>query len=536
MRYCLLILSLFLGSLALPALAQETCRTLSRECVEGPETRTINGKDFFRECWRYEEEQYCETGEYTDTCQGISGSCEQTRNECVTNKPDGSCAMRVKEYACGEKQTNAPATLLDSSYTVVQDELDTAQCEQYSDNASCEITGETCIEGPETRNINGKDIYKSCWKWDYEYTCYQNTTTNYCQPLKSFCEVTEETCIDTRQTGECIKWSRTYDCASEQTEKEGIKFVDSELQIVEDSWDTEQCDALDGECLLESRECVEGAETRNINGLPVYKDCWRYESTYTCGNGEWATTCDSIDQNRCEQSERSCVTRHDNGECMSWAISYQCEEPGSDKTQLNCGEQQYCVGEDCYDVGYEPNNSFGLAAAYLGGATKAGTERTSEDDLDIFTARQRTCQYLPLSTLDCCDDSGWANGSQVGCGNKDLMLIEDRRNKLTHYVGTYCAKEIPLVGTCVKYEQSYCAYNSMLARIIQQGAHAQLNIPWGSPESPNCEGLKPSQLREVDFTKIDFTEYINEMQVDMVDKANIKSKVEDRVSDMLEEN
>ena len=36
------------------------------------------------------------------------------------------------------------------------------------------------------------------------------------------------------------------------------------------------------ESLIEHRHSIEGPETRTINGLPVYKDCWKSQVVYTC--------------------------------------------------------------------------------------------------------------------------------------------------------------------------------------------------------------------------------------------------------------
>jgi hypothetical protein len=30
------------------------------------------------------------------------------------------------------------------------------------------------------------------------------------------------------------------------------------------------------DCVKNTESCVEGPETRNIGGYPVYRDCWRY--------------------------------------------------------------------------------------------------------------------------------------------------------------------------------------------------------------------------------------------------------------------
>jgi conjugal transfer mating pair stabilization protein TraN len=44
------------------------------------------------------------------------------------------------------------------------------------------------------------------------------------------------------------------------------------------------------------------------------------------------------------------------------------------------------------------------------------------------------------------------------------------------------------------------------------GAHNQLGLSWGSPQSPQCGGLTVDQLMSVDFSKIDFSAFQSQVQ------------------------
>lgn len=52
-----------------------------------------------------------------------------------------------------------------------------------------------------------------------------------------------------------------------------------------------------------------------------------------------------------------------------------------------------------------------------------------------------------------------------------------------------------------------CCYNSMLSRVIMQQAYPQLGI---DPVASNCVGLSIKQIQQLDFDKIDLTEWIND--------------------------
>ena len=84
---------------------------------------------------------------------------------------------------------------------------------------------------------------------------------------------------------------------------------------------------------------------------------------------------------------------------------------------------------------------------------------------------------------------------------------------------------------CIKKAQSYCCFGSMLSRIIQEQGRNQIGLNLGSAESPNCRGLTVEEMQRLDFTQIDFTEYTQELTLDMkeISKEDIEGKVIDEI-------
>jgi conjugal transfer mating pair stabilization protein TraN len=533
----LTLIGLLLMASIFSARAEDSCAMMSYVCVEGPETRIIEGIEVTRDCWRYEAEYFCYTGENIDSCSPLAqNGCAKTSETCTTTNPfTGECVLSTMQYQCGELQTSSEATLLDSSYTITRDEIDASACSD-EEAQECQLLGQTCLEGAETRVINGLEVTKDCWSWQYEYVCMAATYSNFCAPLENLCVEESSVCTDTLWNGECGVTTKTYNCDTEQAEKDGVVKVDEQFSIIEDSIDSSDCndESSSNECVLVGTTCVEGAETRTINGLPVYKECWAYQDEYTCLSGEMTTTCDDSTLEPCTITDTTCLVTASDGHCTAISYIYSCEHKTSDSEVLSCADQVFCLGDDCYDTGYEPSGSFGLAAAYLGAAAKSGTdvEGSSIDDIDIFTAHTSQCTQYPANTVDCCKDSGWANGSVTGCSNADLILINERAEGLTHYVGTYCSSKIPIIGTCIEYKQNYCSYESMLARIIQEGGREQLGYGWGAAKNPDCTGFSAEELQALDFTLIDFTEYINQQTTTMLDEAELTQRVQDAISEL----
>jgi len=85
--------------------------------------------------------------------------------------------------------------------------------------------------------------------------------------------------------------------------------------------------------------------------------------------------------------------------------------------------------------------------------------------------------------------------------------------KLCIPVGNYCATKI-LFG-CWSTAHAHCCYSNKLSRIIEEQAHSasQLNLPWGDPKDPQtCAGLTIPQLQAIDWDRMDWSEYIDDLQ------------------------
>jgi conjugal transfer mating pair stabilization protein TraN len=111
------------------------------------------------------------------------------------------------------------------------------------------------------------------------------------------------------------------------------------------------------------------------------------------------------------------------------------------------------------------------------------------------------------------------------------MLKTQRLCTASGEIGNYCSSEV--FGSCVARKESYCCFSSPFARIFQEQARPQLGMSFGDPNAPSCEGLKISQIAQLSFDKMDFSEWINMMKISnqlpidsataqtMYDKANI---------------
>nr|WP_254451701.1 conjugal transfer protein TraN [Duganella vulcania] len=103
------------------------------------------------------------------------------------------------------------------------------------------------------------------------------------------------------------------------------------------------------------------------------------------------------------------------------------------------------------------------------------------------------------------------------------QLAANKKLNLCVYTGEYCSSKVSFgfIKVCTQYTKSYCCYNSILARIVNEQGRPQIGKSWGGGEHPDCSGFSADQLSALDFTAMDLTEYFNSLNVAGVAPANV---------------
>lgn len=95
------------------------------------------------------------------------------------------------------------------------------------------------------------------------------------------------------------------------------------------------------------------------------------------------------------------------------------------------------------------------------------------------------------------------------CRADEASLARRKQLKVCHVVGVACSYRV--LGKCVQTTEMTCCFSTPLSRILQEQVRKQLNIGWGTPDSPDCRPLSTAQLQQVDWSKIDLSEYVSIM-------------------------
>jgi hypothetical protein len=494
--------------------APSNCRQSGTTCLE-----RRNGS-----CVREQVNYTCESSSSFDNCNA-PGNCSQTGTTCLERR-NGACIRERVSYSCessssfNECQPQSNCTQQGSTCVERHNgrcirERVTYSCESRrnwdncSPSGNCEAVSTTCV-----RYQNGQ-----CVERQHEYRCPSYSPVDTCT-VPSGCQRTGNRCVDT-YNGSCIRYEQSYICPGDPAgcvgraedyrceNPAGPPPIDVIDEVGQPSWREQGCPQLDPElgCEVEGVYCVEGPETRIIDGVEVYDDCWREETRYVCpGVGETVTDCNPDPS--CSLVDETCL----DDECRSKQLQYECvSEVTSESSQEYCQSDISCFAGTCYSVDREnsaqqmPEALAKLAALFQAHESIGDTV----ENLRVMSGQDLRCHKTGI-WKNCCTDDGIALDILGGsCSEDEQILAAKREENLCVDVGWYCAKR-GIFG-CNKRRRTSCCFNSVLARIINEEGHNQLGISWGTPEEPMCEGLTPEQFSQVNLDNVDFSEMTDQL-------------------------
>lgn len=118
------------------------------------------------------------------------------------------------------------------------------------------------------------------------------------------------------------------------------------------------------------------------------------------------------------------------------------------------------------------------------------------------------------------------------CEKEEQSLAMKIGQNLCYNVGSYCSTKTP-VG-CLVVKETHCCFNSRLARILNEQGREQLGISWGTPKNPQCAGLTLSDFQSLDFSRIDLSEFIQEITPKVPDTSTVTKKANESVKGLTE--
>ena len=323
-------------------------------------------------------------------------------------------------------------------------------------------------------------------------------------------------------------------------------------------------------CEEKERVCTKRNATFHVDGETVQRDCVEYSYVIDCPV-KIDTPCTLLKDKPCTLIENNCsafVKRGESSFCNLFEKAYACEEViefEEEKWRLVMGDKSIdpsCYGDMIPDFkqSLENNNEFAKAAAGLhmlkdgsdnlkehhakngkqdwDDAYEHGYESLSQSQdapdskinadshknviVSLFKGVARECKKNILGTRNCCreDKNGWLEGILVGqCKPEEKQLADLKRAKKCVSLGSYCKE--PKLKICFDKRESYCCFDTVLAKTLIVEGKKQLGKSLGSAKKPDCSGFSVEEIKKIDFKKADFTEFF---EVSVVSNLNIPSK------------
>ncbi|MDD5332877.1 MAG: type-F conjugative transfer system mating-pair stabilization protein TraN [Rhodoferax sp.] len=209
-----------------------------------------------------------------------------------------------------------------------------------------------------------------------------------------------------------------------------------------DQWD-DQCPTLSQGNGTSTRcevagaaRCVDGPATKSIDGVPVTRACWRYETPLSCPQGAGSNECAPLIAAGCTPASTACRQMNaTTGVCEVTENSYTCPVAlGTNMTASNCPANVFCLAGSCFNTSYTNDSDFARSMSFMEAAREAGVYLDT-DNLQVFKGEANSCRDRLFTNCCAADASGagMSNQSLFGTGSRlvfDVLMNSENREFL----------------------------------------------------------------------------------------------------------
>ncbi len=372
------------------------------------------------------------------------------------------------------------------------------------DGSCIRTQSDVCLEGPGTRNINGLDVYRDCWRYQAKFSCESAASVDDCRPLvERGCAQIGSRCIDTSSGGACRLFEQTWQC----------RVRSGASATVTDCGSQRFC--LDGRCFDTSYR-PDPDFAKAVTALEAQREAGNYldPATLQVFTGH---------DNRCRKKLFGLVNCCKGGGSDGSLFSNLNLMLGAGGKVLGAVGSSYTYdalftsdAPDMVIAGFEALFGVGGGSSALAGLVAGDLSVASFVEALVPGPWSIAMLAIQLSGI-------------LSCEQAEQVLALKRDNRLCRNLGSYCSARIPILGTCLETTQSYCCFNSKLARIIQEQGRAQFGKSWGSAKSPRCDGFSLSELQALDFSRMDLTEFYAEIAPTLPDVGAMRARAQQKI-------
>ena len=507
-------------------IAAPTCHKTGSVCSDTTPSKMISGVKVTLAqvggCWQYTDTYNCIKPNSVDYCAAISKvpGCSQTGSTCTQQDTQfgTGCLQFTNTFQCGAGMATPPnTTLLNTSYTIGTNAVNVAMCASYANNPTCSLAGQVCTDTTPSKIINGLSVTLAqvggCWNYINSYACLGAMQSN-CAPLISKgCTLGSSNPIQYGLGGAVTLTADTYNCPGSP----------ASTATVMDCGKQQFC--MSGNC-FNTGHAPNTALGSAAAALELVRQAGNYMDPKTMQIFAGAT--------------ESCRDKLGGlGNCCQTSLKGAAESNAQliKGAQMQVGLQGLRYGSSyVYDAlmpsvsaaasaGYSYvasgfSSAFGAAAsgnAIAGGAanaTVATTAVTTSATIPAATGTAATTATTSSYTGYLADGAMWAAvavfvyDEVTSCTQEEHALARQMGLHLCRYVKTACSISTPL--GCVETRQSYCCFNSLLAKIINDAGGPQLGRA-----AADCSGFTIAQFGMLDLSKVDFSPFIAQIMANV---------------------
>ena len=371
--------------------------------------------------------------------------------------------------------------------------------------ADCQKNSEICVEGPATRNIAGYPVYRDCWRYRAQYSCVSQTLTDDCQPLRDRgCSQVGSSCVDTNPQGACMLYEQTWQC----------RVSSGTTSTITNCGGQQFC--IDGRC-FDTGSTPDADFARVVTAMEVQREAGKYvdPNSLVVFNGY---------DNRCRKKLFGLVN------CCNGAGSSTSLFSNLNLILGAGGQVWGAAGSSyTYDALFTSDAPdmviAGFEALFGAGGGSSALAGLLAGDLSVASFVETLVPGPWTIAMLAIQLSGILN-----CEQAEQILAMKRDNRLCHGVGSFCSSRLPIIGICVETTQSYCCFNSRLARILNEQGRGQLGRGWGGPQNPDCGGFTVTQLQSLDFSRMNLSEFYAEIAPTLPDVGAMRSRAQQKVN------
>ena len=433
-------------------------------------------------------------------------------------------ASNNRAFAPGMQHALAGAVLALSSSSAMTQSFAPGACSLEPGSQACvdqtpcktDTTGQQiCLSSVSSPPAGALIVSQTCWQYGYTFACASQTNDS-CTPYEknTACSVIASTCQDhATGSGYCDSWLFTYQCQTAPAQTTSQTTCSSG---VFDSSGFAAMPQLNSNMpqVAVAEEMIREGQLYSDKGTNLFAGV---SETCKKGYGGIKSCCKTSPgaQSNAQMSQvafgaAAQVVKYAGEEAIDWASPYVFDAMYNNGIWLDAMTDAFATGGDT--LGTDLASSGFSVGAY--GFTYSTVDTAGAGLLDANTT------LLGSDEMGFLEFNPYVFAAVViimvvedlsSCTNEEQLLAEHKGANLSVFEDEKCVKD-EAVGSaikgnfCVEWQDRYCSFNSVLAKIVDTQGKAQLGL-----SSADCSGLTLQQVSSIDFSKIDFSEFTQSM-------------------------